>query len=228
MNANAARDMSVPLLASFRRPIRLSLLALLMIGVFVAWRWRAVFDPIEVTSAIAQYPAAPAGFLAVHIAASLLFVPRTLLATVAGMLFGVGWGIVWAELGSVAGATAGLLLVRFVNAGLIDPARSARIGRIFTWVERGGWRAVALLRLVPPLPHSVANYGLALTRVPLSAYAFGSLVGQLPTTIAYVEFGAGGERLLIGGTDWLSPMLIGVGALCLSLLIPAYARWRAR
>jgi len=85
-----------------------------------------------------------------------------------------------------------------------------------------------LLRLIPPVPHSIANYGLALTRLPLGAYAFGSLLGQLPMTVAYVELGAGGERWLLGGIGWIKPTLIGLGVLSFSLLIPAYARWRAR
>lgn len=215
-------------LAAFRRGARLVLLFLITIGVIAAWRWRGVLNPTELTFAIARYPAAPLGFIAVHVAASLLFVPRSLLAIGAGILFGVGWGIVWAELGSVAGATAGFLLMRFLNEGLIDPHRSMRLTPLVDRVERGGWRAVALLRLVPPLPHSVANYGLALTRLPLGSFAFGSLVGQLPMTVAYVELGAGGERWLLGGTGWIEPTLIGLGILCLSLLIPAYARWRAR
>ena len=212
----------------FQRAARLVVLALVAFGAFAAWRWRAVLDPLAITSVIARYPVAPLGFLAVHVAASLLFVPRTLLAIVGGMLFGLGWGILWAELGSVGGAVAGFLLARYVNSGFIVPEGGARFGAIFRRVERGGWRAVALLRLIPAVPHSVANYGLALTRLPLGAYAFGSLIGQLPMTIAYVEFGAAGERWLLGGTGWMVPTLIGFGALSLSLLAPGYARWRTR
>jgi uncharacterized membrane protein YdjX (TVP38/TMEM64 family) len=211
-----------------QRAARLVLLALVAIGAFAAWRWRAVLDPLEIAGAIARYPGTPLGFLALHVAASLLFVPRTLLAIVGGMLFGVGWGILWVELGSVGGAVAGFLLARYINSGFIVPERGARFEAVLRRVERGGWRAVALLRLIPAMPHSVANYGLALTRLPLGAYAFGSLIGQLPMTIAYVEFGAAGQRWLLGGTGWMVPTLIGFGALSLSLLVPGYARWRVR
>jgi uncharacterized membrane protein YdjX (TVP38/TMEM64 family) len=228
MMAKADRGTLLLPLAAAPRAARLLLLAVIVIGAFAAWHWRGVLDPIQVTAAVARYPAAPLGFIAVHVAASLLFVPRTLLAIVAGMLFGVGWGIVWAELGSVAGAAAGFLLARVVNAGLIDLRRGTRIAPILDRVERGGWRAVALLRLVPPIPHSIANYALALTRLSLGAYAFGSLVGQLPITVAYVELGAGGKRWLLGGAGWIEPTLMGLAVLALSLLIPAYTRWRTR
>jgi uncharacterized membrane protein YdjX (TVP38/TMEM64 family) len=193
-----------------------------------AWRWREVFDPIAITSAVGRYPATPLAFIAVHLAASLVFVPRTLLAIVAGILFGTGWGIVWAELGSVAGAAAGFLLARYVSSGLIDFRRGTRVGSLLQRVEQGGWRAVALLRLIPVMPHSLANYGLGLTGLPLGAYAFGSLIGQLPLTVAYVEFGAAGERLLSGVAGWVEPTLMGLAALSLSLLSPAYFRRRFR
>jgi uncharacterized membrane protein YdjX (TVP38/TMEM64 family) len=212
--------------AALRRVARLVVLGLLTIGIVGAWRWRAVFDPFAITSAVGRYPIAPLGFIAVHIAASLVFIPRTLLAIVAGMLFGTGWGIVWAELGSVAGAAAGFLLARYISSGLIDFQRGTRVRMLLRRVEQGGWRAVALLRLIPIMPHSLANYGLGLTGLPLGAYAFGSMIGQLPLTVAYVELGAAGERLLAGGSGWMEPTLIGLAALSLSLLSPAFFRRR--
>jgi len=206
------------------RVLRFVLIGLLAIGAASVWRWRALLDPMSITAAIGHYPAAPLGFLAVHIAASLLFVPRTLLAIVAGLLFGMGWGIVWAALGSVAGAVAGFLVARYIKSDLFD---LRRIGLVAGQVEHGGWRTVAALRLIPIIPHSLANYALGLTRLPLGAYTLGSLLGQLPMTIAYVDLGAAGERLTVGGASWIEPTVIGLVALALSLLIPAVAHRRA-
>ena len=210
-----------PPILGLRRAARLVLLGLLAIGAASVWRWRAILDPTTITAAIDRYPAAPLGFLAVHTAASLLFIPRTLLAIVAGLLFGIGWGIVWAASGSVAGAVAGFLVARYINSGLID---LRRLGPLADKVERGGWRAVAMLRLIPVIPHSLANYALGLTRLSLGAYALGSLLGQLPMTVAYVDLGAAGERLMLGAASWVEPTAIGLVALVLSMLIPAIAR----
>ncbi len=218
---------AVPIIG-LRRATRFMVLGLVAIAAMAAWHRRTVFDPIAITTAIGHCPAAPLGFIVAHIAASLVFIPRTLLAIVAGLLFGTGWGIFWAELGSVAGAAAGFLLARYVSSGLIHFQRGSRVRSLSGWVERGGWRAVALLRLIPIMPHSVANYGLGLTALPLGAYTFGSLIGQLPLTIAYVELGAAGERLLIGATGWIEPTLIGSAALSLSFLFSAYFRRRSR
>src|SRR5262249_46076018 len=153
---------------------------------------------------------------------------RSLLAIAAGLLFGVGWGILWTEIGSVAGAIAGFLIARYINSDLIQAERRTQIRPILERVERGGWRAVAMIRLIPVVPHSLGNYALGLTRLPLASYAFGSLVGQLPMTIAYVELGTAGGRLALGHTGWLEPTMIGAGMLGLSLAIPAYLRRKVR
>ena len=213
--------------ARLRRAGRLVVLGAIVIGSAAAWHWRAALHPIALSAAIQHSPAAPAVFLAVHVAASLLFVPRTVPAVAAGLLFGVGWGSFWAALGSVVGAAAGFLVARYLGAGFVLSGSDGRVRSLLGRVERGGWRAVAGVRLIPLVPHSLANYALGLTRLPLGAYIVGSFVGQLPMTIAYVDFGAAGERLMLGETDWLAPSLIGAAVLALSLLIPFAARRRS-
>jgi uncharacterized membrane protein YdjX (TVP38/TMEM64 family) len=201
-------------------------LVLLLIagGMVLAWLHRAALGPISIEAAIAGYPAAPLVFLAAHVLASLLFVPRTVLAIAAGLLFGIFWGLAWAALGSVLGAVAGFMLARYVNGGLIEPERLRRLGSILRYAEGGGWRTVAALRLIPIIPHSLANYALGLTRLPLGAYALGSLLGQLPMTIAYVSLGAAGGRVAAGQAGWLVPTLVGVAALIVSFFLPRLVR----
>ena len=217
---------------------RLIVVVLLGAGGVVAWRWRSLFDPLAVTELIGDNPMAPLAFLAVHIAGSLFFVPRTLLALGAGLLFGMWWGVVWAALGSLAGAVAGFLAARYIRSGFVDraglakSADPARLATLLNRAEHGGWRMVAVVRLMPIIPHSLTNYVLGLTQVRLSAYAIGSLLGQLPLTIAFADLGAAGGRALLGAADWrhavLWPSLIGLAALLLSLLIPVVARRRLR
>jgi uncharacterized membrane protein YdjX (TVP38/TMEM64 family) len=199
----------------------------LVAGAAEALRHRhAALDPIALSGALAVHPAAPLVFLALHVAASLLFIPRTVLAMAAGLVFGMGWGLVWATIGSVTGAVAGFLVARYVNSGMIDLESMPRLGPILQRAEAGGWRSVAALRLIPVVPHSLGNYALGLTRLPLGQYAFGSLLGQLPMTVAYVELGAAGGKMWAGAAGWLTPTLVGVAALLASLLLPRMARLR--
>lgn len=213
-------------LARLKLAGRALVLLALGLGAFVAWQNRDLLDPATLTATIARYPSAPAIFLGLHVAASLLFIPRTMLGLVAGLAFGMWWGLVWAALGSVIGAIAGFLIARYVNSGLVDLESLPRLGPVLLRAEEGGWRAVTMLRLIPVIPHSLSNYALGLTRLSLGGYALGSFLGQLPMTVAYVSFGAAGERAAAGQASWLMPALIGVGALALSLLVPRLRKAR--
>jgi uncharacterized membrane protein YdjX (TVP38/TMEM64 family) len=210
---------------------RLAGLVVIGAGIVAAWRWRTLFDPLALTNLLTGNPLAPAVFIGVHVAASLFFVPRTWLAAGAGLVFGMWWGILWAALGSLGGAIAGFLIARYLYAGFVERSNSERVKLLLARAERGGWRMVALVRLVPIIPHSLTNYAMGLTRVGLGAYVLGSLLGQLPLTIAFTDLGAAGGQLLLGAADWrqaLWPSLIALSALALSLLIPLLARRRLR
>jgi uncharacterized membrane protein YdjX (TVP38/TMEM64 family) len=201
-------------------------------GAAAMWHWRGVFDPLAMTALLAGHPLAPLGFIALHVAASLFFVPRTVLAFVAGLVFGGWWGPVWATLGSLAGAVAGYLVARHLYSGFVTRADPTRFQLLMARAEKGGWRMVAMVRLLPLIPHSLTNYAFGLTRVSLMAYVIGSLLGQLPLTIAYADLGAAGGQAMLGGTGWQSgllwPTLIGLAMLGLSLLVPLIARRRLR
>lgn len=206
---------------------RLFVLALLVAGVVAVWLNRAALQPDAIRAAIETHSAiAPLLFLLLHVVASLLFVPRTLMGLVAGGVFDFWWGLIWAATGSVLGAVAGFLIARYVNSGMIDLESLPKLGPVLQRAEAGGWRAVTMLRLIPVIPHSFSNYALGLTRLSLGGYALGSLLGQLPMTIAYVSFGAAGERAVAGNHDWLLPAIVGAVALAASILLPRWQKAR--
>jgi uncharacterized membrane protein YdjX (TVP38/TMEM64 family) len=199
---------------------RLLVLLAIAAGLVVVIRHRDALDPATLSAMIKQSAVAPLAFLAVQIIASLLFIPRAPLVMAAGLAFGIGWGLVWATVGSFFGSIIGFLVARYLNAGLLEPEKLPRIGPVLLRCESGGWRAVAALRLIPVVTHSLANYALGITRVGFGSYAVGSLLGQIPMTVAYVELGAAGGRLMDGKAGWLLPTAIGAAVLALSVLLP--------
>ncbi|MGE0257218.1 MAG: TVP38/TMEM64 family protein [Alphaproteobacteria bacterium] len=211
---------------------RVAVVGLVAVGAAAAWHWRGAFDPLAIAALLAGHRFAPLGFIVLHVAASLFFVPRTLLAVAAGLLFGGWWGPVWAAVGSLAGAVAGYLVARHLYAGFVERADPVRLRALLARAEKGGWRTVAMVRLLPLIPHSLTNYAFGLTRVGLVAYVIGSLLGQLPLTIAYADLGAAGGKAMLEGAGWHAglfwPTAIGLGTLGVSLLIPVVARRRLR
>ncbi len=201
------------------------ILALLLVaaGIALAVLYRDIIDPVAIRDAITGNPFSPAIFVALQVAASLLFIPRTVLGIAAGLVFGFVWGTVWALTGAMLGATAGFALTRWLGAGgMLDT--SPGMGRLVQRAEEGGWRAVAILRLTP-LPHGVANTLLGMTNLTWRDYLLGSFTGMLPMTLAQVEVGAAGGAVLDGRGPWLLACLfLAAGLLATFLLKRAGAK----
>jgi uncharacterized membrane protein YdjX (TVP38/TMEM64 family) len=183
-------------------------------------------DPVVIRNALAGSDMAALLFVILQIVASLTFIPRTILGIAAGLMFGFAWGACWAILGAEAGAAAGFALWRWIGGGRFDPATSPRIGRIVARAEKGGWRAVAITRLIPGLPHSLVNIALALTTIGWADYLAGSLIGMLPMTLLQVDIGAAGGQLLRGQGAWIAGSLLLAAGLAGSFLIKRVASRR--
>ncbi len=169
---------------------------------------RGTIDPSTIRDIIAGSPLGPLVFILLQVAASLLFIPRTFLGIAAGLLFGFVWGSVLAIGGAVAGAAAGFALWRWIGRGRVDLESAPWIGPLIERAEKDRWRAVAIVRLIPALPHSVANMALALTRIGWGDYLVGSFIGMLPMTLVQVDVGAAGGQVLEGRGGWLISLVL--------------------
>lgn len=160
-------------------------------------------DPSAIRDIVAGSPLAPLVFILLQVAASLVFIPRTFLGIAAGLMFGFLWGSVLAITGALAGAAAGFALWRWIGEGQVDLEKTPWLGPLLEKAERDGWRMVAIVRLIPALPHSVANTALALTRIGWIDYLTGSFLGMLPMTLVQVDIGHTGGQVLTGSKGWM-------------------------
>lgn len=159
-------------------------------------------------------------FSAVYIAATVLFVPGSILTLGAGFVYGVGWGSLTVSVASTIGATAAFLVGRYFARDWIAAkvAGNARFAAIDEAVGREGWKIVGLTRLSPVFPFNLLNYAYGLTKVTLRDYFLASWIGMFPGTVMYVYIGslAGSLAALGAGersrttAEWI---LYGVGLL---------------
>lgn len=191
---------------------------LVLLGAAIVWTYRDAIDPPAIKAIIDQNRFIVIAFLAVHVVASLIFIPRIIVLIAAGLMFGIWWGFVWATIGTMLGSLAGFLVARHVNGGLFELERTPRLGPLLIRAERGGWRSVAIVRLVPAISHSAQNYLFGITRVKFWPFLFGSLVGHIPGTVNYVLIGGLGERILTGEVD-LALLLIFVLSIAMGLTL---------
>ena len=208
-------------------PSRVVLAAIVVAVLTFTWTHREWFDRSHLQIFIAHNrgliednPYAPLLFILLHIIVSLTFVPRTIMAIAAGLIWGLWWGTVVATLGGLAGAATGFLIARYLNNGFIHPETIPGFGRFIERFEHGGWRAVTILRLVPVMPHTPVNYAFGLTQIGFVPYCVGTVLGSLPMTVFYADLGSAGKSAVTAQGQWLVPGLVGLAALALSLLLP--------
>ncbi|HEY2033454.1 MAG TPA: TVP38/TMEM64 family protein [Rhizomicrobium sp.] len=203
--------------------LRVVALLVILAGIVLGFVYRADIHPLAIRDMIAGNAWAPLIFIGLQIAASLLWVPRTILGLAAGLIFGLAWGLVWAIVGATLGAAAGFEFARWMGGeGVLD--HSPRIGRMIQRAEEGGWRAVAILRLIPGPPHSGINTLLALTELSWRDYLIGSFVGMLPITFVQVEIGASGGAVFSGESGWLIGCVLLALGLAASFLLKRVGR----
>jgi uncharacterized membrane protein YdjX (TVP38/TMEM64 family) len=206
--------------------IRLAVAAVLAGGMALAIAYRGELHLDRLQDWLDDYGAfIPVAYILAHIAASLFFVPRTLMAVLAGIMFGSWAGPLWSLTGSMVGAYVGFAAARYVNAGQIRPEEMKRIGPYLKRAEESGWRMIAVIRAVP-LPHTPLNYAFGLTRVSVANYMIGSFVGFVPASILCAELGASGRYATSGTGDWLELSAWALAFVIVSIALPRLAtRW---
>ena len=145
----------------------------------------------------------PFAFIAGYAAATLAFVPGSVLTLAGGAIFGLLNGSIYALTGATLGATLSFLLARYAAREAVERRLEGnpRFQAIDHAVGQRGLKIVLLLRLSPIFPFNLLNYALGLTKIPLKSYLFAS-IGMLPGTVLYTYSGLiiGDVARLAGGT----------------------------
>ncbi|MBE0616001.1 MAG: TVP38/TMEM64 family protein [Burkholderiales bacterium] len=166
---------------------------------------------------------APLAFVALYAAATVVFLPGSVLTLAAGALFGAIPGALYSLTGATLGATLAFLVARYLAADLVAPRAGGRLRQLIEGVEAEGWRFVAVVRLVPLLPFNLVNYTLGLTRIPLFAYAATSFVCMFPGALIYAWLGHAGREALAGGDGAASSALLALVLLARVAFLPRLA-----
>ncbi len=131
-------------------------------------------------------------FVLAYVAATVSFLPGSILTLGAGFAYGVGIGtaavVVAANLGAFLAFVLGRTVARDWVAAKVEG--NARFAAIDGAVGREGLKIVLLTRLSPIFPFNLLNYAFGVTKVSARDYVLGSLVGMLPGTVMYVYLGS--------------------------------------
>ncbi len=146
----------------------------------------------------------PVVFIAGYAAATVAFVPGSVLTLAAGAIFGLVQGSIYVLTAATIGATLAFLVARYAAREAVEQRLEGnpRFAAIDRAVGQQGLKIMLLLRLSPVFPFNLLNYALGLTKVRLGDYVLAS-IGMLPGTVLYTYSGlVGGDvARLAGGTS---------------------------
>jgi uncharacterized membrane protein YdjX (TVP38/TMEM64 family) len=170
----------------------------------------------------------PFFFILAFLVGSIFCFPATPFTLTAGALYGVGWGIMMAVIGSNLAANATFGLSRWTGFGLFACwfSQKAR-DRIQALLSKSGIEVVFTLRVLPLFPFGVFNYFAGLSPVRWTDYAIGSLLGMFPSTVIYVSLGSAVfEVSWRDPKSWLHPRVWGPLAIAVAFVVGI--RWFQR
>ncbi|GAB2823407.1 hypothetical protein GCM10022221_21890 [Actinocorallia aurea] len=218
--------------APARRPVLKSpalRFALLVAGVVAAAALSAFVLPDREGIAAAVEGAGPLGPVLAVLGSTLLIMamfPRTALAFVSGLLFGLGPGMAYVLAGALLGASAAFLVGRSLGREYVDALLAARPGgwrgRVAArlagldgWIGRNGVVGVLTVRFLPVANFGLVSYAFGTSAARYRHFLLGTGIGALPSTFGYAALGAA-----VFGEDAV-PVALGVltGLGLLSLVV---------
>lgn len=171
-------------------------------------------------------------FIGVVVVCTSLFVPDTVFALLAGVLFGLGWGAAAIMTASLLTACLDFGISRYFlgERGRRWLEANPRLRAIEQAASREGLPFLFMLRLTPISPVTV-SYVLGITQTRFSVFLMASL-GLLPALFVEVYFGymANHAAKLSGGVAEHSPlhMAVNLGGLAACVVFLVYVTRVAR
>ncbi|ROO91013.1 putative membrane protein YdjX (TVP38/TMEM64 family) [Actinocorallia herbida] len=178
--------------------------ALLVAGVLAAAALSAFAlpDRAGITAAVAD--AGPLGPVLAVLGSTLLIMamfPRTALAFVSGLLFGLGPGMAYVLAGALLGASTAFLIGRLLGREYVDTVLAARpdgwrgrvaarLARIDGWLGRNGILGVITVRFLPVSNYGLVSYAFGTSAARYRDFLIGSGIGAVPSTFGYAALGA--------------------------------------
>jgi uncharacterized membrane protein YdjX (TVP38/TMEM64 family) len=131
---------------------------------------------------------APAVFVVVYVAATLVGVPGTPFTLLSPLLFGPLTAFVVMVVASGASAAGGFVIARYLARDALTErlGRTDGFARLARLVAAHDWVVIPFFRIVPVVPFAVVNYGFGLTAIPFWRYLLWTEVAMIPVNAVLI------------------------------------------
>lgn len=162
--------------------------------------------------------AAPAVFVAATALLTAVGIPRLLLCSLGGLVFGFAGGFLWSHLGTVTGAYITFLFARWSGREFLL-RKYPRLQGLSQPLEKRGWLSVLLIRQLP-VSGLYNDILLGLSTVGHRDFWVGTAVGFLPLGVTATLIGSGAVQADMAKTA----QYLGLAA-CLFLGLTVSLKW---
>ncbi|MGX7068291.1 TVP38/TMEM64 family protein [Gemella bergeri] len=170
--------------------------------------------------------AAPIIYVLMFTILPVFFFPVPILAVAGGLAFGFVEGSLLTFVGASMNCYLMFIISRrfgreWVRNYLKKKMSPKQHDRIFNVSDDKLMMSLVILRLIPLVPYNMINYGYGLTNISVSKYMIASVLGIIPGTIVFLNFGATSSNIfskefLIAS---LLVILLTVGSIYLSKIV---------
>lgn len=173
--------------------VLLGLVLLFLLGVvgLFLWQMRTVLDPAMIRTWLAGLGLAGPLALIAALAAVLVVpvIPASIFQIGSGLAFGPWWGLAYAVVADILGASTGFWLARRYSYILDRRLAPETQRRLRALAARVNWRLVVLLRLLPGPAYPIVSFAAGYSPLSYFRYILASLGGVLPALVVLVFAG---------------------------------------
>lgn len=212
------------------RYARLGAVALVVVALAVAWRTGLLArfaDPGALSRSLVALGAwGQLAFVLAYAVLQPFGVPGTVFIVAAPLIWPWETAFALSMAGTMAASVVGFSFARFVARDWVSPRIPARLRRYDEALERSGFGAVVVLRLVLWMPQAL-HWFLGVSKVGFWTHLWGSFLGYVPPLLA-VSY-VGGEMFDAAGRMRPGAWPIMAGFTAASVLVAVLARaWERR
>lgn len=143
---------------------------------------------------------APVVYFLMWVILPIFFFPVPILAVAGGVVFGFVEGSLLTFFGACGNCYVMFLMSRrfgkeYVVNLLKKKLSPKQHARIFGVSDDKLMISLVVLRLIPLVPYNLINYGFGLTNISLGKYMLASVLGIIPGTIVFLNFGAAATNI---------------------------------
>ncbi len=120
--------------------------------------------------------------------------PRLVISTIAGMLFGACAGFLWGILTSLFGATINFLWARFFMRGPILRHMPKKMIPWYNRFNQKGFKYMLFIRLFPLSNSTATNILGGVSRIPYISFISATIIGWIPLAIVFSLFGSSASK----------------------------------